>query len=1074
VILPQISIRRPVLTTMMSLALILFGLIALQRLPVRELPDIDPPIVSVTTVYPGASAAVVETEVTERMEEEINNIEGVKTLTSQSREEVSTITIEFDLSRDVDQAAQDVRDRVSRVRGKLPLNIREPIVAKQDADAMAVIWIGVNSAVYSPLELTQLAEKQIKNRLQTIRGVSNVIIGGEQRFAIRLWLDSEKMAAHQLTVLDVDRALRQQNVELPSGRVENLDREMTIQTRGELKSPAEFNELVVKNDGVKIVRLRDIGEAKAGVENERTIARNNGRPCIFLGIVKQSKANTVAVAQGVKAEVARIRETIPPGIEMVFNYDESIFVEASINEVWDTLGMAFALVVIIIWVFLGSARSTLIPAVAIPVSIIGTFAILSAFGYSVNMLTMLALVLAIGVVVDDAIVVLENIYRHIEAGMTPLEAAKKGMDEIAFAVITITLSLIVVFLPLAFLKGATGRLFMEFAVAVCGSVAVSAFVALSLSPMLAARVLKPIGAGHKKIFFLRWFDAVLGWFTRLYGAVLRGLVRATAFVLRPFLALGWFGRATAFAATLAALGALMWGLNVPLLGKLEGEFLPEEDKGRLLCFVFAPEGSTSEYTDRQVREMEDILKATPEVQAFGAVIAFSMTGAPGQANSAIVFVRLKDRAERTRNVRDIVNGPGGLRMKFFNDVEGAIAVPNIPKAIGRGFGAPFQLVIQAQDLDSLNGYVNELLGKLRSQPYLVNVRSSFEVTKPELRLDVDRNRAAALGVSIEDVSRTLQILFGGLDLSRVKLDGKQYQVITQLQRLSRLTPQDLDRLYVRNRDGQLIQLSSIVRREAGSSPNVIEHHNRIRSATISASLNGVPLGTAIDRVEALVKADLPPGFLYDWTGESKEFKDAWKEFLVVLVLALIITYMVLAAQFESFLHPLTVLLSVPLAGCGALGLLWLVDFLGKSGVIKEVPAMNINLFSLIGFVLLVGLVTKNAILLVEFANQETEKGRDPRDAIVEAGKVRLRPILMTALSTIAGIIPIAIGFGAGAESRRPMGVCVIGGMLSSTFLTLFVVPVVYTAFSAVAGKFSKPSPATTPSPAPPAEAVPVK
>jgi multidrug efflux pump len=532
-ILPQISIRRPVLTTMMSLALILFGLIALDRLPVRELPDIDPPIVSVTTVYPGASAAVVETEVTERMEEEINNIEGIKILSSQSREEVSTITIEFDLSRDVDQAAQDVRDRVSRVRGKLPLNIREPIVAKQDADAMAVIWIGVNSAVYSPLELTQLAEKQIKNRLQTIRGVSNVIIGGEQRFAIRLWLDSEKMAAHQITVLDVDRALRQQNVELPSGRVENLDREMTIQTRGELKSPAEFNELVVKNDGVKIVRLRDIGEAKAGVENERTIARNNGRPCIFLGIVKQSKANTVEVAQGVKAEVARIRETIPPGIEMVFNYDESVFIEASIAEVWDTLGMAFALVVIIIWVFLGSARSTLIPAVAIPVSIIGTFAILSAFGYSVNMLTMLALVLAIGVVVDDAIVVLENIYRHIEAGMPPLEAAKKGMDEISFAVIAITLSLIVVFLPLAFLKGATGRLFIEFAVAVCGSVAVSAFVALSLSPMLAARVLKPIREGHQKVFFLRWFDAVLGWFTRLYAAVLRGLVQTTAFLRIP-------------------------------------------------------------------------------------------------------------------------------------------------------------------------------------------------------------------------------------------------------------------------------------------------------------------------------------------------------------------------------------------------------------------------------------------------------------------------------------------------------------------------------------------------------------
>ena len=818
----------------------------------------------------------------------------------------------------------------------------------------------------------------------------------------------------------------------------------------------------------------DIATVEQSVEDLRTSGVANGVPAVLIMINRQPGANIIETVDRVRALLPQLEASIPGSMTLKVVVDRTPVIRASLHDVERTLAISVGLVILVVFLFLRNVRATLIPCVAVPVSLIGTFAGLTLLGYSINTLTLFGMVLAIGIVVDDAIVVLENIYRHIEAGMSPMDAAKKGMDEIAFAVIAITLSLIVVFLPLAFLKGATGRLFIEFAVAVCGSVAVSAFVALSLSPMLAARVLKPIKEGHQKIFFLRWFDAALGWFTRLYGAMLRGLVRATSFLLRPFVALGWFGRAVAFFVTLAALGALTWGLNVPLLGKLEGEFLPEEDKGRLLCFVFAPEGSTSEYTDRQVREMEDILKQVPEVQAFGAVIAFSMTGAPGQANSAIVFVRLKDRLERSRNVRDIVNGPGGLRMKFFNDVEGAIAVPNIPKAIGRGFGAPFQLVIQGQDLESLNGYVNELLGKLRSQPYLVNVRSSFEVTKPELRLDVDRNRAAALGVSIEDVSRTLQILFGGLDLSRVKLDGKQYQVITQLQRMSRLTPQDLDRLYVRNRDGQLIQLSSIVRREAGSSPNVVEHFNRIRSATISASLNGVPLGTAIDRVEALVKADLPPGFLYDWTGESKEFKDAWKEFLVVLVLALIITYMVLAAQFESFLHPLTVLLSIPLGGVGALGLLWLVDYLGKTGVIKEVPAMNINLFSLIGFVLLVGLVTKNAILLVEFANQQTEKGADPRDAIVEAGKVRLRPILMTALSTIAGIIPIAIGFGAGAESRRPMGVCVIGGMLSSTFLTLFVIPVVYTAFSAVAGKFAQPTPATTPSPAPPAEVIPAK
>src|ERR1051325_1122171 len=470
-ILPRISIQRPVLTSMMSLALVLFGVISLMRLPVRELPDIDPPIVSVTTVYPGANAAVVETEVSERLEEEINNIEGIKTLSSQSREEVSTITVEFDLGRDIDQAAQDVRDRVARVRGKLPETIKEPIVAKQEADAQPVIWIGMNSEQQTPLELTTLAERQIKNRLQTVKGVSSVLIGGEQRFSMRLWLDAEKMAAHQITVLDVERALKEQNVELPSGRVENMSREMTIETRGELKTPEEFNKLVVRNDVDKLVRLRDVGEARAGVENERTVARNNGRPCIFLGIVKQSKANTVDVANGIKAEVERLKPTLPAGIEMVFNYDESIYVSKAIDEVWGTLGLAFVLVVIIIWLFLGSARSTIIPAIAIPVSIIGTFAILSALGYSINILTMLALVLSIGVVVDDAIVVLENIHRHIAQGMKPMAAAFKGMEEIAFAVIAITISLICVFLPLAFQKSATGRLFIEFAVAVAGSVA---------------------------------------------------------------------------------------------------------------------------------------------------------------------------------------------------------------------------------------------------------------------------------------------------------------------------------------------------------------------------------------------------------------------------------------------------------------------------------------------------------------------------------------------------------------------------------------------------------------------------
>lgn len=1024
-VLSQISIKRPVLATMMSLLLVLFGVIGLQRLPVRELPDIDPPIVSVTTIYPGASAAVVETEVTERLEEAINSIEGIKTLTSQSREQLSTVTVEFELSRDVDLAAQDVRDRVSRVRGALPDDIDEPVVAKQDADANPIMWIGVNSDRYTPVELTTIAEKQIKNRLETIKGVSSIRIGGEKRFAIRLWLDSAKLAARQLTIIDVQNALRAQNVELPSGRVENLDREMTIQTLGELKTADEFNRLVLKNDGATIVRLRDVGEARDGVEDERTIARNNGNPCIFLGIVKQSKANTVQVADDAKAELEKLKPSLPAGINMAINYDESIYVNRAITEVWETLVVAFGLVIIVIYLFLRDLRSTLIPAVVIPVSIVATFAIMHMLGHSVNILTMLALVLAIGVVVDDAIVVLENIYRHIEAGMKPMAAAKKAMDEIGFAIIAITVALVAVFIPLTFLQSATGQLFSEFAVAVAGSVVISAFVALTLTPMMAARVLKPVDHRHDN-FVLRAFEGVLNFFQRIYAA-----------------ALGWSLKHR-FLVVLVGLGS-MW-LMVVAYNKLEKEFLPEEDKGRLLCIVFGPEGSTSEYTDRIMMELEGILQTVPEVEAYGAIVAPGFTG-PGLANNGIGFVRLKD-GER-RSVQEVVNAPGGIRSQFFANIEGAIAIPQIPKSIGRGFGAPFQLVIKAPDLEQLDKYVTSLLTKLRKTDYLQNARTSYEINKPELKLDIDRDRAAALGVSIADISRTLQVLYGGLDLSKIKKDGKEYDVIAQLERESRLTPQTLEQLYVRNNKNELIQLSSLVTRRVGAAPNAIEHYDRMRSATISASIVNVPLGTAMERVEKIVEEDLPEGFLSTWAGESRDLREAGSQIWWVLGIALIIVYMVLASQFESMVHPFTVMLAVPLAGVGAMGGLWLMDWLGKSGIITPLPAMNINLFSQIGIILLVGLVTKNSILLVEFANQECEAGKNPLEAMLEAGKVRLRPILMTAFSTIAGILPIAIGFGAGAESRRPMGVAVIGGMLTSTFLTLLVIPVVYTLLSDV-------------------------
>ena len=1027
-ILPRISIQRPILATMMSLALVLFGIIALQMLPVRELPDIDPPIISVTTVYPGANAQVIETEVTERLEEAINNISGIKTLRSESREGFSGISIEFDLSRDIDIAAQDVRDRVSRVRGSLPRDILEPIVAKQDSDAQPILWISVNSDRYSPLELTTLAERQLKPRLQGISGVSSITIGGEKRYAMRLWLDSERMAARQVSVIDIQNALRAQNIDLPSGRLENLDREMTIQTRGELRDAEEFNNLVVRGSGANLVRLKDVGRAENGVEDYRTIARARGKPCIFLGIVKQAKANTVTVAQQVRREMELLRPGLPSGCDMWVAFDSSIFVEKAISEVWETLGIAFILVVLIIFMFLRDLRSTLIPAVAIPVSLVGTFALLQLFGYSINILTMLALVLSIGVVVDDAIVVLEAIYRHIEEGMAPMKAAFKAMEEISYAVIAITISLVAVFTPLAFQKSSTGRLFIEFALTVAGSVVISAFVALTLSPAMSARLLKPVhNRKHGAVFMA--FERMLNGTTSLYLSGLRWALNHKAIMSLVTLA------------TLA--------LTFVSYRALEQDYLPLEDKGRLFTLVITPNGSTSEYTDRQLKKAEEIVASIPEVESFGAIVAPGFNG-PGQASLGVLFVTFQDRTLRKRSVQEIVNGPGGIAQRLMTEVEGGLAIANLPKSIEVSFNSsPFELVLQNQDLGALSTTANQMANRLRGltnelgQPLLKNIRVSYEVNKPEVRVGIDRNRAAALGVSIADISRTLQILFGGLDLSRIKKDGKEYYVIAQLERESRLRPTDLDRIYVRNTTGELIQLSSLVTRSEGAAANSISHYGRLRSASITASPGALPIGTVVKMVEPMLAQDLPSGFLYAWEGDARNLAEASSEIWWVLGLAGIIIYMTLAAQFESLIHPFTVMLALPLAFVGAFGSLWILDWMGRMAFIPPIPAMNFNLFSQIGLVLLIGLVTKNSILLVEYANHQMEKGVSPYQAMLEAGRVRLRPILMTAFSTIAGILPIAIGFGAGAESRRPMGVAVVGGMLSSTFLTLFIIPVFY-------------------------------
>ena len=1024
--LSDISIQRPVLATMMSLGLILFGVIGLSRLPVRELPDVDPPIINITSVYPGASAAVVEAQVTEVLEESLSSIEGIRTLTSESRQEVSTITIEFDLSHNIDVSAQDVRDRVSRVRGRLPDDIKEPIIAKQDANAQPVLWVALFSDRYSTLELTSLGENIIKDRLQTINGVSSVIFGGAKRFAIRIWLDAQKMAARGITVLDVEQSLKKQSIELPSGLVENLERSLSIETRGELKTPEEYNNLVIKQDGSTFVRLSDIGHAIIGVEDERSAARFNSKPCVGIGVIKQSKANTIDVTKKVKEEIERLRPLLPQGIEMAFPYDESIYVERAIKEVWETLFIAFGLVVLCIFLFLHDWRSTLVPTLTIPVSIISTFGVLYAMGYSINIVSMLAFVLAIGLVVDDSIIVLENIYRHMEEGMKPMEAAVQGMKEIGFAVMATTIALVAVFLPMAFQTSVTGRLFIEFAVALSMSVIISCFVALSLSPMLCSRILKPVQHASKGSF--------LGFFERL-------LINTTQ----------WYGRALKWSlscpAIITTVTIITIGLTIFFFSQLKKEFMPDEDKGRLLCFALTPEGSTSEYTDRMVRKMEEIIAKTPEVEGYFSAVALAR-GSPGKTSQGLSFIRLKDDPKR-KHIRDIVGGPTGLAAQFFSQVEGAFVIPIMPKSIGRGFSQPFQLVIQSQDLMALNKYAEELTNKLRSAGFLLNVRTTFELNKPELRININRDRASAVGVTVEDISRTMQILFGGQDLVTVNIKGKEYQVIVQLERASRLTPSDLEKVYIRNSRGELIQLNNVINSETGAGPSAINHYNRWRSATIEGTPMGVTLGTAMEKSIKLLKEDFPDGFRYEWTGETRDLNESSSQIYFVMILSAIVIYMVLAAQFESLVHPLTVMLTIPLAAFGAFGGLWIMSLISDTHWFGVIPGMGLNLFSQIGMILLFGLVTKNAILLVDFANKQMAQGKSAAEAIHQAGLIRLRPILMTAMATIVGILPIAIGFGGSGEARRPLGVAAVFGMAISTFLTLFVIPMVYVFFSKI-------------------------
>ncbi|MFQ5890286.1 MAG: efflux RND transporter permease subunit [Gemmatimonadota bacterium] len=1006
--LSDTAIRRPVLTTMTSAALVLFGGVAFTRLSVRELPDVDPPVVSVSTFLRGANPRVMETTVTDVLEEELSTIPGLRTLTSASSEQQSNITLEFTLDRDLEIAAQDVRDKVARVRGRLPQEIEEPVVAKQDADAQPFFWIALSGHNYDLLQLSDLADREVKRRLQAVTGVGRAQIFGERRYSMRVWISSAELASRGLAVQDVEEAIRSRNVELPAGRIESARREFTVRSLGELKTPEEFGNLVVSARDGQVVRLRDLARVELGPEDERSVLRYKGVPAVAIGVVRQSKANLIEVSDAIRAELPQIQEVLPPGVDISVGFDSARFVRRSIREAQDTLILAGILVVLIIFVFLRNVRATIIPGLAIPTSITAAFAILYALGFTVNNFTLLALILAIGIVVDDAIIVMENAYRHQEElGEDPQQAALKGTREIAFAVIATTVALVAVFTPLAFLQGTAGRLFNEFGIALAGAVVVSSFVALTLTPMLSARILR-VPKSHGAVFLA---------FERGFNAISSAYARALAMALRH----RWLVVGGGVAAVLVALGALR---------ALRREFLPPEDRGWFLTFTIAPEGASLDYTDGYQRRIERIIGSTSGVEGY-----FSIVGWPRGVSSGIMFTRLEDWDERERSVHEIV---GEIQPQLFG-IPGVLAFANAPPAIG--WSSPVQFVVRHPNFDSLTAGLERLTVAARQVPGLINVDTDLRVNKPELTVSYDRDRAEDLGVPIRDISDALQTMLGGQRVSTFTRDNKLYDVMVQLAPGERATPRDMTGIYVRGQDGALVQLDAVARIAEGIGPQALNHYQRVRSFTLTGSVSpGSTLGEVLDGLRATAEEVLPRGSTIALAGESRELEESESALLFVFILALIVVYMVLAAQFESLVHPFTVLLAVPLAVTGAL-------------VTLLVAGSTMNLFSQIGMVLLIGLVTKNSILLVEYANQLKRKGLGTVEAMLESGRIRLRPILMTSVATIIAMFPIAFGLGAGAASRRPLGYAIVGGMLFSTLLTLFLVPVVYILLDALGARF---------------------
>ncbi len=996
----ELCIRRPIFATVLSLLMVLIGIVSYSRLTVREYPNIDEPVVSVVTTYPGASASIVESQVTQVLEGSIAGIEGIDVLESTSRSESSRITVRFRLEINPDVAASDVRDRVSRVRQRLPDEIDEPVISKVEADAQPVVFVVFRSDKMNALELTDYIDRYVVDRFKNLTGVADVQIYGERRYSMRVWIDRERLAAYNLTVQDVEDALRAQNVEIPSGRIESTDREFTVLSRTALSTVEQFNDIIVKRTGGSQVRMNEIARIALGAADERRSSRFQGGQAVIVGIIKQAVANPLDVSAGVRGVLPAVSESLPEGMSASIGNDNAVFIDRSIKSVFETIFEAVILVVLVIVIFLRSFRASIIPIVTIPISLITTFSIMYALGFSVNTLTLLAMVLAIGLVVDDAIVVLENIFRHIEHGMKPIPAAIKGAREIGFAVVAMTLTLAAVYAPVAFAPGRTGRLFLEFALTLAGSVLISGFVALTLTPMMCSRLLKhDPNPGRISSFIERGLSGLENGYRRFLGAMLR---------VRPLILL---------------IALLVASASAVLIYVLPSELAPVEDRGVVRVTGSGPEGSTLSYTSRYTNQVETILEKEPEM---GSVLIIN--GMP-EVHRFLVIGRLKDWDDRERRQQEIVRKVSPELRR----IAGVNAYANNPPSLGASNNSrPIEFVLQTSGTyDELNEYTARFLERVQDYPGLTSLESDLKLNKPEISITIDRSKAADLGIDVAVLGRTLESLLGGRQVTRFEVGGEQYDVYVQLDSKDRASPATLDTIYLRSVSGEMVQLSNLVNVRESVAPQELKRFNQLRSATISANLaSGYAQGEALAFLDQAAREVLPETVQTDVAGQSREFRSAGQSLVLVFLLALGFIYLVLAAQFESFRDPVIIMLTVPLSMTGALAALY---FAGGT----------LNVYSQIGLVTLVGLITKHGILIVEFANQQQEAGLDRRAAVIESAVLRLRPILMTTGAMVLGALPLALAEGAGAESRMQIGWVIVGGMSLGTLLTLFVVPTVY-------------------------------